>query len=570
VSESPAVFEFGPFRFDGAKGVLWRGGEIVRVSPKALDLLAVLLEPPRDLVTKEELLRRVWPDAFVEEANLSVNVSILRKTLGRRLDGRPWIETVPRRGYRFAGEVKAAAAAPHVLAVLPFRPLQPSEENELLGLGMADALITRLAATGRVVVRPTSAIRPYVGAEPDPREVGRSLRVDAVLDGRLQRDGTRLRVTAQLLPTSGTAPLWADSFDAGLADLFAVQDRVAERLASALALEMTADERRRLSRHHTESLEAYRAYTRGRHFWTRFAPAWMGKAVDCFQDAAALDPAYALPHAGLADAFLVAGFSGLMPPREAWAEAARAAAHARELDDQLSEAHISSAYLRLFQDWDWRGAERHLLRALELHPHSPAAHQWHGLYLDLRGRLGEASAAIARAVDLDPLSLVASALTGLQHFLEGDYARQLQQARRTVELDPHQFVGHWALGIALAAAGDPEGAVAAHRRALELVEGAAVMKPVLARSLALAERHEDARALLLELEGDEAGFVSPYQRATVHVALGEKKLALALLRRGCDERDPWAVWLRVDPMLAPLRGDATFQSMVAEVSAGVG
>src|SRR5262249_9169457 len=161
---------------------------------------------------KEELLRKAWPDAAVEEANLSVNVSILRRALGDRLDGRPWIETVPRRGYRFAGGVTAAPAAPHAPAPLPFPPLHASPADEARGLGMADAVITRLAATGRVVVRPTTAIRRYVGADPDPREVGKALQVDAVLDGRLQRDGPRLRVTAQLLPATGAAPLWADAF----------------------------------------------------------------------------------------------------------------------------------------------------------------------------------------------------------------------------------------------------------------------------------------------------------------------------------------------------------------------
>src|SRR5262249_48853367 len=165
----------------------------------------------------------------------------------------------------------------------------------------------------------------------------------------------------------------------------------------------------------------------------------------------------------------------------------------------------------------------------------------------------------------DPLSLVPSALLCLQHFLRGDHAAQVREARRTVELDPHQLVGQWALGLALAASGDTEGAVVAHRLALEAVEGAPAMKPVVARSLALAGRAEEARALLRELE-DDAGFASPYQRATVHIALGEGAAAIALLRRACEVRDPWAVWLGVDPMLAPLRGDPELRAMVAEVT----
>ncbi|HET7747492.1 MAG TPA: winged helix-turn-helix domain-containing protein, partial [Vicinamibacteria bacterium] len=207
------VFEFGAFRFDAGARVLWRGRDIVGVAPKALDLLAVLLERAGDVVTKDELLRRAWPDAVVEEANLSVNVSLLRKALGDAPGGAPWIETIPRRGYRFAGPVRAASATPRAVAVLPFRALRAGDGDEALGLAMADAVITRLARTGEITVRPTSAVQRYATGEADPRAAGRALGVDVVLDSRLQREGSRLRVTAQLLSVASDAPLWAESFD---------------------------------------------------------------------------------------------------------------------------------------------------------------------------------------------------------------------------------------------------------------------------------------------------------------------------------------------------------------------
>ena len=553
------MLEFGPYRLDARRRLVWKGEALLEVPPKAAELLAVLASEAGEVVPKEELLRRVWPDTFVEEANLSVNVSILRKALGDQADGRPWIQTVPRRGYRFLGAVSRPATTPRSLAVLPFRSLGGDEADEALGLGMADALITRLAGTGRVAVRPTGTIRRFAGPDVDPSEAGRQLGVDAVLDGRLQRAGPRLRLTVQLVPAAGGAPLWAERFDEEMTHLFTVEDKVAERVAAALVAELSAEERQRLGRRPTESLEAYQAYCRGRYFWGRFSRPWVEKAMLSFHEATAHDPRYALPHAGLADAFLVAGFAGALPPREAWALAGESSRKALLLDDRLAEPHVSAAFLRLLQDWDWDGAERELRRAIELAPDSAGAHQWLGLVLDLRGRHDEAARALRRAEELDPLSLVVSALVGLHHAFAGEHEAELVQSRRTLELDPPQFLGHWAVGSALQNLGRHDEAAGEHRRALDLAEGTAFLKPVLARSLALAGQVDEARALLGP-EG-QAG-TSPYQAATVHLALGETSRALELLASAADERDPWIVILGVDPLLRPLRGNRDYEALV--------
>ncbi|HEX9187727.1 MAG TPA: winged helix-turn-helix domain-containing protein [Vicinamibacteria bacterium] len=559
----PSLLEFGPFRLDSRRRLVWRGEELLEIPPKAVDLLAVLASERGQVVPKEELLRRVWPDTFVEEANLSVNVSILRKALGDQPDGRPWIQTVARRGYRFLGAVRAEAPGPRSVAVLPFRSLGGAEADLALGLGMADALITRLAATGRVAVRPTGAVRRFAESDVDPVAAGRQLEVDAVLDGRLQRMGDRLRLTLQLVPTSGGPPLWADRFDEEFTHLFAVEDKVAERVAGALVAELSADERKRLGHRQTESLEAYQAYCRGRYFWGRFSRPWVEKAMLCFHEATALDPGYALPHAGLADAFLVAGFASALPPREAWALAAESSRQALARGHAIPEPHVSAGLLRLLQEWDWDGAERELRLAVDLAPESTAPHQWLGLLLDLRGRGDDAAAALRRAETLDPLSMVVAALVGLHHALGGDHERELAQARRTLELDPHQFLGHWAVGAALQNLGRHEEAASEHRRALELAEGSAFMKPVLARSLALAGRADEARELVAGL-GDAA----PYLQATVQLPLGERARALELLSAAADQRDPWVVLLAVDPMMRPLRGEEAFEALVRRVTGG--
>jgi DNA-binding winged helix-turn-helix (wHTH) protein/Flp pilus assembly protein TadD len=562
MTDRTSILEFGAYRLDARRRLVWKGDMLLDVPPKAAELLAALAGEAGEVVSKEELLQRVWPDTFVEEANLSVNVSILRKALGEQPDGRPWIQTVARRGYRFLGAVRAQAAAPRSLAVLPFRPLGTDEADEALGLGMADALITRLAATGRVAVRPTGTVRRFASADVDPVEAGRQLGVDAVVDGRLQRSGSRLRLTVQLVPTAGGAPLWADHFDEEFTHLFAVEDTVAERVAAALVAELSAEERQRLGRRQTESLEAYQAYCRGRFFWGRFSRPWVEKAMLSFHEATAHDPRYALPHAGLADAFLVAGFAGALPPRQAWALAADSSRAALALDDRIPEPHVSAGFLRLLQEWDWDGAERELRRAIELAPDSAAPHQWLGLVLDLRGRKDDAARALRRAEELDPLSLVVSALVGLHRAFGGEHEAELAQARRTLELDPHQFLGHWAVGSALSNLARHDEAAAEHQRALDLAEGTAFMRPVLARSLALAGRAGEARALLAP-EGPAD--TSPYQAATVHLALGETDRALELLAVAADQRDPWIVLLAVDPLMRALRGHPDYEALVKRV-----
>jgi DNA-binding winged helix-turn-helix (wHTH) protein/tetratricopeptide (TPR) repeat protein len=565
VAQQPSIFEFGPYRLDTRRRLLWRESALLDTPPRAVDLLAALVAEAGEVVPKEELLRRVWPDTFVEEANLSVNVSILRKALGDQPDGRPWIQTVARRGYRFLGPVRAQAEAPRSLAVLPFSSLGAEEDDRALALGMADALITRLAATGRVAVRPTGAIRRFASADLDPVEAGRQLGVDAVLDGRLQRSGTRLRLTLQLVPTGGGAPLWGERFDEEMTHLFDVEDRVAERVATALVAELSAEERRRLGRRGTTSLEAYRAYCRGRFFWGRFSRPWVEKAMQCFHEATVHDPRYALPHAGLADAFLVAGFAAALPAREAWAAAEASSRQALALDDGLPEPHVSAGFLRLLQSWDWNGAEHELRRAVDLASSTTAPHQWLGFVLDLLGRREEAAASLRRAEEADPLSMVVSALGGLHHALGGDHEAELAQARRTLELDPHQFLGHWAVGGALQNLGRYEEAVAEHRVARELAGGTGFMEPVLARSLALAGLTDEARE---RLTAGEASGASSYQAATVHLALGERERAIEHLATAADGRDPWIVLVGVDPMMKPLRGDPEYEALVRRVRGG--
>jgi DNA-binding winged helix-turn-helix (wHTH) protein/tetratricopeptide (TPR) repeat protein len=557
-----ALLELGPFRLDTARRVLWREGEVVPLTPKALDVLAALAERPGEVVTKDELLRRVWPDTFVEEANLTVHVSSLRKALGAQPDGRPWIETVPRRGYRYVGPApRAAQTATRSLAVLPFAALDPQSAGDHLGLGMADALITRLGRGGQLLVRPTSAVMAYAGAAADARRAGRDLSVDAVLEGKLQRAGERVRVTAQLVRAADGVTLWADTLDEPFTDLFAVQDALSARLAGALAVKLAGTPGPAGGRP-TADAEAYRAYLRGRYFWNKLTGPWLDRALGEFRAAVGRDPAFARAWAGLADTLVMLTLFGSTSPDEGWRFAREAAERAAALDPDLAEARVSLGYVRLFQDWDWKGAEQELARAVALSPASAEPHQWHALLLAMSGRMTEALDEVARAQELDPLSLTVNTNAGLLLYLRQQYDPEVDPHRRTLELDPDYGPAHWALGLAYAQQGRFDEAIAAHRRAVELWGGTAVMKAVLARTYALAGRADEARALLRELEAER---LSPYHLAILHAVLGDRERALERLAEAAARRDHWLVWVKVDPILEPLRADPRFEQVARAV-----
>ncbi len=555
-------FEFGPFRLDPVKRVLWRGTELVPLTPKALALLSALVEQQGDVVPKQDLMDRVWPDTAVEEANLSVTVSALRKALGTQPGGEPYIETVPRRGYRFVAKVKGPPRRLS-LAVLPFRPLGGAEEDAPLGLGMADALISRLTPHADLAVRPTGTVRRYAELPTPPEQAGAELGVDVVLDGTLQRQLGRLRLSVQLLPRVPSVEAWAEVFDEELTHIFAVQDSIARKVAASLLPHLRGLSPPLPHPAYTPDLEAYEAYLRGRYFWTRLSGMGLEKAYACFQEAASQDPRYAAPHAGLAQVYLVLGFSGLMAPDGAWPQAREAAERALALDPTLADAHIGLGYTALLEDGDWAGARRHLERARTLDPDSPATQQWYGLLLALGGDIEAARAPIARAREGDPLALIANTLEILLHSLAREHELELELCRRLVELFPDQFVGHWSLGLACLHNGLAEEAVAEHRRALELAEGALFMKAVLAFTLAGAGGRTEAERLLGELDAAASDqYVSEYQRATIEVALGRPDCALERLERAIGQRDPWTLLLRVDPMLLPLRQEPRFEALI--------
>jgi TolB-like protein/Flp pilus assembly protein TadD len=318
--------------------------------------------------------------------------------------------------------------------VLPFSELGVESRESVLGLGLADTVISRLGSLGEIEVRPTSAIRRYAERAVDPIQAGRELNVEAVLTGNIQRLSGRARVTAQLLQVSNGKTLWSVALDENTSGLFALQDELTEQLTDALRLPLTEQQRRQLRKRETENLAAYNLYLKGRLFWNRRSPEWIRKAIESFEAAIQADPNYALAYSGLADCYSLV-VSGL-PPLERMPKAKLAAQKALELDELLAEAHASLGFIKYKFDWDWRGAEEEFRRAIELNPNYATAHHWHGECLGLQGKFAEALTALRQAERLDPLSLAIKEDIGMTWFRMRDYPKALDKFQEVREMDP--------------------------------------------------------------------------------------------------------------------------------------
>src|SRR6266545_264241 len=485
------LYEFGPFRLNTSERLLLRDGVRVPLNEKAFDTLLALVRRGGRLVVKEELIAEVWPDTFDEENNLEKSISAVRQALGEKPSSLQYVETVRGHGYRFVAAVIGArhadagltpehlsrpksrawlpiagaaalgvslavylwqsghakrvetATGPSSVAVLPFTPLASGIRDEPLELGMADTLITKLGALGAVTVRPVTAVRRYTSLERDPVAAGRELRVEAVLDGSIQRAGDRVRVTVRLTRVADGTSLWAGTFDEKLADIFAVQDSISGQVTRALALRLSGGQFQQLAKHDTESREAYQLYLNGRYFWNKRTEEATRKSIDYFEHAVALDPHYAHAYSGLADAYWILHFLGDAENAQDLPSLAKAAAlKAIALDDTLAETHTSLGEINQTFDLDFVAAEREYRRAIALNPNYAAAHQRYGFFLTMMGRTDEARAEFARALDIDPLSPVLNAEAGRPDYRSRDYEGAAAQFRKAIELDPNYPRAH--------------------------------------------------------------------------------------------------------------------------------
>jgi TolB-like protein/DNA-binding winged helix-turn-helix (wHTH) protein/Flp pilus assembly protein TadD len=622
------VYRFGPFRLDVKERLLLRDGEPVSLMPKAFDILALLVENSGHLVDKNEILSHVWRDSFVEEGNLAQNVYLLRQALSSAKDHCS-IETVRGRGYRFVGNVvescdeipskdhatviidpPAENIAPAIasgrrawsrlaalavialalgaiiyffvarnaatenrfkaksIAVLPFKALSNENTDEPLGLGMANSMIIKLSNLQQIPVLPTSTVFKYTGRETDPLIVGRELGVDAVLDGTIQRAGDRVRVTAQLLSVADGKTLWSDKFDEQFSNIFAVQDSISERMAIALALQISGDEKKLLRKRYTEDTLAYQDYMRGLYFWNKRTEEGLRRAIEYFSDAVEKDPGFALSQAMLADSYALVGYYqySLIPQREAYQKARVAAQKALQMDATLSQAHIALATVRQFYDKDFDGAESSYEQAIALNPDSATAHHRYSQLLLVRGRLDDALIEIKLAQQLDPLSVAINNNLGYTLYLRRDYAQAEKFCQKAHETEPAAVQPLINLGMIYEQRGMIDEAFTVLNKARTLAATSVARSDVLqalGHVYAVSGKKEEARKVLqaltqLSKQEEEAQL----SKALVHSGLGEIDQAFQVLE---EESKTWPATptvVTLDPRLDSLRSDPRYQELV--------
>lgn len=564
-------YSFGPFELDLESHVLLRDGALIPLKPKLFDLLLTFVEHPGRLITKEELHETLWRGQFVEEANITQSVYELRKALGND-EGRRLIANVPRRGYRFEGEVFSRSAGEgatpdriETVAVLPFTALAPEDSDPSLELGIAETLITALSRLSSIVVRPTGSIRKFGSEGTDPLAAGREVNVDAVVSGSIQRTGDRLRVSARVVRTASGEIVWAGSVDEPLMDLFALQDAICERLVEALALEIPRGAGP-LVRRHTADPEVHRLFLQCRYHWQKWTPENWLRAIAYGREASERDPRHAPSYSWMAAAHVALAIAGVTRPREAFPEATHLLEKAFAIDGALSEAHEVRGAIALFYDWNWDAAEKSLHAALELNPNNAGARDLRALLRVVQGRNDEAIREVVRARDIDPLSLLVNTDVGYVHYYARRFGESIEQFRRALTLDPWFAHARFGLGFALLAHGDTRDAITSIEAAVEHFGRARETCAELGYALAVGGERESARAILSRLDGEAAsGFIDPWFRALVSIGLGEHDAAFALLDRAVEERSRELIYLGANPVADPLRNDPRFHRLLRRV-----
>lgn len=623
MTSAGSVYSFGSYALDPSKRLVLRDGEKVPLTPKAFDVLCLLVEHGGAVVSKDRLLAAVWPDTMVEESNLAFQVSLVRKALGDRSEDPRYIATVPGQGYQFIAPVEVVAPLSEViieeratasitmeeadddssrrlapfaiasaiavlilvaflahrsrqstpahgskairtLAVLPFKPLVAAERDEALELGMADAMIGRISRLRGIIVRPLTAVRRYDSLEQDALEAGRALGADAVLEGTIQRSGTRLRITARLLRVGDSVQLWEGQFDDQATEIFTLQDRLSSRIVEELSPELSPEERQRMVRHETESVEAYHAYSLAVLHLMRVRSDQFREAIRQFERAIDLDPSYAAAYAGLANCLVTLPISSDAPSAGNFERGREAAEKAIALDAQNAEAYVALGTGMFWHAWDWQGAETALRRAIELDPNHAGAHLRLAHLLSNTGRHEEAMREARESLRVDPLSLIANTLTAQFSLQAGDVPSAIAQLERTLAIDPDFWIARLNLGKAYEMQQHYDAALVEFRRARS--SSGENLEPLASMGYVHAIRGDTATAdaVLRELLATaQRRHVPATKIALVYTGLGRLDEAFETLARGCEERDVGMTFLYVNPRWRRLAGDPRFEDIAA-------
>jgi TolB-like protein/DNA-binding winged helix-turn-helix (wHTH) protein/Tfp pilus assembly protein PilF len=646
-------YEFGSVRLDATNRLLYKDGEQLPVQPRVIETLLVLVKNAHAIVDKETILAAVWPDVVVEEGGLKRNISLLRKALGE--EGR-LIETLPKRGYRFAADVKedweeipaytvgsatsemvverraslrimheeeisdssdsqahipadekrprpepphqrrvlsatrrhaltvsaavvaallaglgfwwatskpeAAAPAPiKSIAVLPFNNLASHGDDEHLGIGLADALITRLSSVKGLSVRPTSAVMKFNGKEQDSVAAGLALGVDAVLEGSIYRTDDRVRIMMRLVRVSDHAPLWAGQFDEKANNIFLIQNTVPQQVASSLALNLSPGEKDALTKQYTESADAFQLYVTGRYHWNKRSRDGIAQAETFFRKAIERDPTFALAYVGLADSLTIRGIRD---------ESNTAIKKAIELDGRLGEAYAARGFWNMFKEWGWSDAEADFKQAIDLNPGYGTAHQWYATLLAITGRVEEAKSEMRRALDIDPTSHNFLADLGQMHYFAREYDEAESYCRKALDIySDFVFARVYLITIYLKKGEDDK----AFEEEINIARANHISsgdsEDVVARHITgLREEYRRSgykwwlRLSNERLLNRNADYFSFYGLAKNYALLGEKEHALDALEKSYENRDFMLPFVNVDPIYDGLRSEPRFQAVM--------
>jgi TolB-like protein/DNA-binding winged helix-turn-helix (wHTH) protein/Tfp pilus assembly protein PilF len=617
---------FAGFELNLKTGELRQDGVAIRLQPQPTLILTLLVSQPGSLVTREEIQQRVWgTETFIDfDTGLNSAIRQIRIVLKDDTEAPRFIETVPRRGYRFlaplekiendgrelavqplatpyrsdtvhaaklqawrhakwllAGGVVLASLLVFVIwpsllrgrgdaidsvAVLPFVNAGTDPDAEYLSDGIPETLIGQLSQIPRLKVMARSTVFRYKGANVDPQKIGRELNVRAVLTGRVLQRGEMLTISMELMDVRDGSQLWGKQYNRKLADTLAVQEDIAREVTDKLRLRLASVEEKRLTAHVTENAEAYQLYLKGRYHWNKRTPDGIQKAIESFQQAIEKDPGYALAYAGLADCYHVP--ANPLPPRKKMPLAKAASMKALQLDDTLVEAHTSLARVLFVYEWDWPAAEKEFKRAIELNSRYAPAHQWYGGYLTATGRFREADAEKKRALELEPLSLIMNFEVGLASYFSRNYNQAIDQFQKTLELDANFPPPHTFLAAAYEQKGMLKEATTAFQKAITVTQGPARTQATagLGYVYAVSGRKAEARKILAELQSlSEHRYVPATDTALIYAGLGDKDKAFAWLDKAYEEHSFSLSNLKVEPRFDPLRSDPRFADLLRSI-----
>jgi TolB-like protein/DNA-binding winged helix-turn-helix (wHTH) protein/Tfp pilus assembly protein PilF len=610
---------FGVFEVNPDSGELRKQGSRVRLAEQSFQVLLALIERPGEVITREQLRQRLWPgDTFVEfDANLNTAVSLLREALGDSAKSPRFIETLPRRGYRFladvsvergeaaasvvpdpkspatprqrafsrSGMIAGACAASVALAGLSYRyagtpsegidsiavlPLvyagpQSAGDQEHLADGLTSALITELARLGVPNVISETSVMRYKGVANKPLPViARELGADVLVEGSVQREGNIVRVNAQLIDARSDRHMWAQTYQQEMHSILALQDKIASAIVREIRTALTPGSSTSRTTPQRVNPRAHEAYLRGRYALRSELEERRSRALAFFEESIRLDTSFAPAYAGLAEYY---GFTDALPPEQAIPKAKSYAVKALELDDTLAGAHLTLALASTWGDWDWAVGEEQFKRSLQLDPSDATTRRWYMLFLDLMGRTDAAGVQARRIRELDPVSPHTYHAVGFHYFMTRQYGEALKQFRALQELSPNDPKAFEGLGSTYVQLGAHEKAIGTFERAIDVWGRDAAMVGALASAHASAGHVAEARSLLDELKDiGQQRHVPPTWFAMIHILLKEPNLALDWLERAFVARDTYLVHLKVSPIFDSLREEARFQDLLRRMN----